>query len=50
MSPDPNPVAETSKDDGEGSRSLPKTGTGYPLAAGAGLVLVMTGVVLRRRA
>lgn len=49
QSPEPIPAAETTAD-GARSHSLPKTGTGYPLAAGAGLVLVMTGIVLRRRA
>jgi LPXTG-motif cell wall-anchored protein len=48
-SPDPIPATEARADGAEG-HSLPKTGTGYPLAAGAGLVLVMTGLVLRRRA
>ena len=40
---------ETSADRASG-RALPKTGTGYPLAAAAGLALVVTGLVLRRRA
>lgn len=45
-SPAPMPIAEKSTTK---SHSLPKTGTGYPAAAAAGLTLVLTGLVLRRR-
>jgi LPXTG-motif cell wall-anchored protein len=49
-SPEPAPApAPAAAAEPTTPRHLPKTGTGYPVAAGAGLALVLTGFVLRRR-
>jgi LPXTG-motif cell wall-anchored protein len=47
--PAPEPVTSTAPPASASSRTLPATGTQYPAAAVAGVLLLATGAVIRRR-
>jgi LPXTG-motif cell wall-anchored protein len=47
--PAPAPVAPAAPPASASSETLPATGTGYPAAAAAGVLLFATGAVIRRR-